>query len=300
MTAPRGTDTTDRMNDFHLDAAQVDGYLRRIGAARPERPDAAHLRELHRGHLLTVPFENLAVHLGEEITLEPRALVDKIVTARRGGFCYELNGAFAALLSALGYRVTLLAGRVHGRNGFGPPFDHLALRVDTAEPWLADVGFGRHSLFPLRMADRGEQHDPGGVFRVMEAPGGDLDVLRDGVPQYRLETRPRALPDFGMACWWQHTSPESHFTRSLVCSLLTGTGHLTLSGDRLVTTDAARRSSPGTGSSPPTAITSASHSTASRYSRRPGGERPHTAGVPGFSSRRGAYGAGPRRRRSRR
>jgi N-hydroxyarylamine O-acetyltransferase len=231
--------------------AQATAYLERIGvpdaaalAAGPHRADADLLRDLHRRHLLTVPFENLSIHLGEEISLTTDALYDKLITARRGGFCYELNGAFAALLTSLGYRVTLLAARVFGGDQrLGPPFDHLALRVETGPPaapesWLADVGFGRHITFPLRFDERGDQPDPGGVFRLAETPDGDLDVHHDGAPQYRLELRPRSLSDFEMACWWQRTSPRSHFTQSLVCSLLTETGRITLSGNTLVTTTA--------------------------------------------------------------
>ena len=219
-----------------ISPAQVSAYLDRIGARRPDRPDQQGLHDLHQRHLRTVPFENLSIHLGQEIVLEPAALVDKLVLARRGGFCYEVNGALAALLTALGYPVTLLGARVYEDSGFGPPFDHLALRVDAPDPWLVDVGFGRHSEFPLRLDLRGDQQDPGGVFRIAEAPDGDLDVLRDGEPQYRLERRPRSLSDFGPTCWWQSTSPASRFTRSSVCSMITGSGRTTLSGNTLVTT----------------------------------------------------------------
>jgi N-hydroxyarylamine O-acetyltransferase len=212
----------------------ISAYLARIGAERPARPDAAALRDLHRRHLLAVPFENLSVHLDEDIVLDGGALVAKIVDRRRGGFCYELCGAFATLLSALGYEVDLLAARVFGDGGVvGMPYDHLALRVG---PWLADVGFGDHMHYPLRLDDRGDQADPGGVFRIVDAPEGDLDLLRNGEPTYRLETRSRALRDFEAGCWWHRTSPTSNFTRSLVCSILTETGRVTLSGRRLVRT----------------------------------------------------------------
>jgi N-hydroxyarylamine O-acetyltransferase len=226
-----------------MDGKELDAYLARIGAARPARTDAAALRELQLRHLLAVPFENLSIHLGEPIVLEPAALLDKLVRRRRGGFCYELNGAFADLLSTLGFGVTLLAARVFGQAGPGPPFDHLALRVevDGDGPWLADVGFGRHSSYPLRLDSREEQADPGGTFRIAETADGDLDVLRDGQPQYRLEPRPRSLADFEPTCWWQQTSPRSHFTRSLVCSLLTGDGRVTLSDRTLIRTAGDRR-----------------------------------------------------------
>lgn len=220
----------------------MDGYLRRIGVAGPVRTDAESLRELQVRHLMSVPFENLSIHLGEPIVLEEAPLVDKLVCRRRGGFCYELNGAFAALLSALGFRVTRLAARVFTpAGGLGPPFDHLALRVDLDEPWLVDVGFGRFSSEPLRLDVRGEQRDPAGAFRVEPAPDGDLDVRLDGEPQYRMEQRPRALGDFEATCWWHRTSPGSHFTRSVVCSLLTERGRVTLSDRTLVRTDRGER-----------------------------------------------------------
>jgi N-hydroxyarylamine O-acetyltransferase len=218
-------------------------YLARIGAARPPRADATSLRELQLRHLLAVPFENLSIHLGEPILLDPNALVDKVVQRRRGGFCYELNGAFATLLSALGFPLTLLAARVFGPDGLGPPLDHLALRVDigTSGSWLVDVGFGRHSHYPLRLDTRADQADPEGTFRIVETADGDLDVVRDGDPQYRVEARPRTLGDFEPTCWWHQTSPRSHFTQGPVCSRLTETGRVTLSDRTLVHTTGDRR-----------------------------------------------------------
>ncbi|MET9988909.1 arylamine N-acetyltransferase [Streptomyces mutabilis] len=237
-----------------MDTPQVDAYLRRLGAEYPAWPTLDALRELHLRHLRTVPFENLSVHLGEEIVLQEERLLDKVVGARRGGFCYELNGLFAALLTALGYEVTLLAARVYGEGGvLGIPYDHLALLVRTVDggDWLADVGFGAHSHGPLEFGERGEQEDPGGTFRIVEAGpdeagvrGGhdtaraaDLDVLRDGQAVYRVELRPRVLGDFVSGAWWHSTSPRSHFLRSPVCSRLTEDGgRITLSGRRLTTT----------------------------------------------------------------
>lgn len=228
------TDTPDR--------AATDAYLRRIGVGRPAAPDAESLNVLHLRHQLAVPFENLSIHLGQDIVLTESALVDKLVVAHRGGFCYELNGAFGALLRALGHEVTLLAARVFGPDGqLGVPYDHMALRVvpqDGSGPWLADVGFGRHSHFALDYGSRDDQQDPGGVFRIEETAEGDLDVLRDGARQYRLEQRPRELRDFEATCWWQRTSPRSHFRQSLVCSRLTETGRITLSGRVLSFTSA--------------------------------------------------------------
>ncbi|MFC7264757.1 arylamine N-acetyltransferase family protein [Streptomyces lutosisoli] len=241
-----------------MNSAQADAYLRRIGTQYPAWPTSDVLRELQLRHLKTVPFENLSIHLGEEIVLEEKRLLDKVVGARRGGFCYELNGAFGALLGALGFDVTLLAARVYGEEGrLGIPYDHLALRVRTVDggDWLTDVGFGAHSLHPLAFGERGEQEDPGGTFQVVESgpdaagvrgvggsrEGVDLDVVRDGKAQYRLEVRPRVLGDFVTGAWWHSTSPESHFARSLVCSRVTEDGgRITLSGRNFTVTTAER------------------------------------------------------------
>lgn len=221
----------------------VAAYLGRIGVHRPTEPSPAGLRVLQERHLATVPFENLSIHLGERISLDDDALVDKVVRRGRGGFCYELNGALAVLLDALGYRVSLLSAQVYGPDGeLSAPFAHMALRVDLTEPWLVDVGFGRFSQWPLRLAERGSQTDPQGVFRVIAADEGVLDVWCDDRPQYRLESRPRRLRDFAPTCWYQQTSPESHFTRSLTCSLPTPTGRVTLSGTTLIRTEDGHRS----------------------------------------------------------
>jgi N-hydroxyarylamine O-acetyltransferase len=225
-----------------MDDAQLAAYLGRIGAPRPATPDLAGLRTLQRAHLATVPFENLSVRLGEPIVLEAQALVAKVVERRRGGFCYELNGAFAALLGALGYQVELLGARVFTEGKPGIPMDHLALRVQLEQAWLVDVGFGRFSALPLCLDERGEQVDPAGRFRIVEqdpAAAGfppDLDVLCDGEAQYRIDQRPYQLADFAPTCWYQATSPASTFTQRTLCSLATEAGRITLVGNRLIRT----------------------------------------------------------------
>jgi N-hydroxyarylamine O-acetyltransferase len=240
-----------------VEETQATAYLARIGAPWPQRPDAAALRDLHRAHLLAVPFENLSIALGEPISLEPGDLLSKVVTHRRGGFCYELNGAFALLLETLGFGVRRVAAAVFGASAPGPPLDHLALLVDVPgehDPWLADVGFGSHSQYPLRFTSRQPQHDPAGTFQLTDADGpgisgpatgtsgtgtggaADVDVLLDGRPQYRVERRTRSLADFVPMCWWQQTSPASHFTQSTICSRLTQDGRVSLSGRTLIQT----------------------------------------------------------------
>jgi N-hydroxyarylamine O-acetyltransferase len=236
----------------------VEAYLRRIeyrGFPDIERPSVDLLRALHRAHLFAVPFENLDIHLGRNIICDEGRILHKIVNEHRGGFCYELNGAFAALLRALGFKVTLLSGRVATPDSIGPEFDHLTLRVDLEEPWLADVGFGDCFVEPLRLQSHIEQPQNGRVYRLQSSselhPGSSaasdavvsLQVTADGKwkSEYVFTLRPRNLSDFAGMCHYHQTSPESHFTRQRICSMATPDGRITLSDDKLIETRAGVR-----------------------------------------------------------
>ncbi|MFF4716665.1 arylamine N-acetyltransferase [Streptomyces eurythermus] len=224
-----------------LDSATVDAYLERIGAKRPERADAKALAHLHERHVLSVPFENIDFAYGRPsppIGLGAPAL-EKIIGRNRGGCCYELNGAFHELLRSLGFDVAPLAARVMEDNGFTPPLGHMALRVLTEDgdgPYLADVGYGNAFRHPLRLSERGEQADPQGTFRLVEADHGDLDLLRNGELQYRMEQRPRELADFAAMTWWLRSSEDSPFLARQVCTLPTPEGRVTLAGRTLTRT----------------------------------------------------------------
>ena len=227
-----------------MDGETLAAYLDRIGSGRPAVLDAAALGTLHLAHQRTVPFENLSIHLGEPISLDEADLIAKLVTRRRGGFCYELNGAFALLLEGLGVQVTRVAARVYdGEGRRGPLFDHLALvvRLPGGGSWLADVGFGSNSTYPLRCDSREDQDDPGGRFTLADTADGDVELFKDGELQYRIEQRERRLDDFVPTCWWQQTSPDSHFTHGTICSRLTGDGRISLSGHTLIRTTGGTR-----------------------------------------------------------
>ncbi len=219
----------------------VTSYLARIAYTGPTSPTADALRALQHAHLLAVPFENLDIALGRKIVVDEDVTVRKVVELRRGGFCYELNGAFAALLRALGFHVTLLSARVSRKDGGeGPEFDHLTLRVDLDEPWLADVGFGESFLEPLHLQPGLEQSDPAGTFRIVES--GDRLHLEKVEPegrwkrQYSFTLQPRRLADFAGMCHYHQTSPESSFTQNRVCTLATPDGRITLSELKLILT----------------------------------------------------------------
>ena len=224
----------------------VDAYLERINYQGPLVPSAETLRGLHVAHMLAVPFENLSIHAREPVVLEDGALFEKIVGRGRGGFCYEDNGLFAALLRALGFDVTMLSAEVAKSEGvFSPAFEHMALLVTLEQRWLADVGFGDSFVEPLLLDERGEQVQGRHAYRI--EPDGDYLVMSrrdlgggEWEAQYRFTLRPHAYADFAERCHYQQTSPDSHFTRNRICSRATPQGgRLTLSGMRFIETDAS-------------------------------------------------------------
>ncbi|HEV7745351.1 MAG TPA: arylamine N-acetyltransferase [Pyrinomonadaceae bacterium] len=218
----------------------VNAYLDRINYSGSRAPTAKTLRALQVAHLSAVPFENLSIHTGEPILLDDAALFAKIVEKKRGGFCYECNGLFAALLRALGFEVRMLSAEVANAEGvFGPAFDHMTLMVSLQERWLADVGFGDSFREPLRLDERGDQLEGERAYRIA-ADGPVLTVLQrnDGEEwqaQYRFTLQPHEYADYAEMCRYHQTSPESHFTRGRICSLATEEGRITLSDMRLIT-----------------------------------------------------------------
>jgi N-hydroxyarylamine O-acetyltransferase len=222
-------------------------YLQRLGYEGPREPTLDTLRALHLRHLESVPFENLDVHARRPIVLDEAAFFDKVVRRRRGGFCYELNGLFAALLRALGFQVTHLSGRVSpdGVRPSGPEFDHLVLEVSLdGSSWLADVGFGEGFTEPLPLVPG--QWDSGGQRYHLERLGEDWSLSHeapDGARKllYVFSRVPRRLKEFSEMCRYHQTSPDSFFLKGTLCSLKTPTGRVTLSGNRLIVTEQGRR-----------------------------------------------------------
>jgi N-hydroxyarylamine O-acetyltransferase len=220
----------------------VEAYLRRIQYGGPRDPSPATLRGLHRQHLFTVPFENLDIPLGIPIELDPEFLFDKIVVRKRGGFCYELNGLFHDLLTALGFRVEMLSARVGRADGsFSPEFDHMLLKVSFHEAWLADVGFGDSFVSPLLLRAEAPVSIEGYSRFSIAGLNGSWELLRrdgDGMPVtlYRFTEVAHELSDFASMCHFHQTSPESHFTQNHVCSKALPDGRVTISGMRLITT----------------------------------------------------------------
>jgi N-hydroxyarylamine O-acetyltransferase len=220
----------------------ISAYLSRIGieADDLELGDET-LRILQRKHLLTVPFENLDIHWKRAIVLDVDRFYAKVVGEKRGGFCYELNVLFNELLLSLGFMTRLISARVFNGSEHGPEFDHMAIIVTIGDDeYLVDVGFGDFTAEPLRYGLGAEQQDETGIFVIRRFDDEYFEVAkRDGdewKSEYIFKDVPRKLSEFSEMCDFQQFSPESHFTKGKVCSILTEGGRKTLTDKKFLVT----------------------------------------------------------------
>jgi N-hydroxyarylamine O-acetyltransferase len=214
----------------------LQAYLDRVGFKGVPRPDLATLRALHRAHLLAIPYENLDVQLGRPVTIEPAAAFDKIVTRRRGGWCYEMNGLFGAVLEEIGFKVTRLAGGVHRKvRGHEAVGNHLVLLVDLDGPWIADVGFGDGIRDPAPL--REGVHSAAGYDFLLERLDGDWWRMHNhalgGAPNFDFTLEPADPALMGAKCHELQTSPASIFVMTAICQRHTPDELLLLRGRAL-------------------------------------------------------------------
>jgi N-hydroxyarylamine O-acetyltransferase len=204
------------MADLDLDA-----YLARIDHGGSRQPSLETLTALHAAHVTSVPFENLDILLGRTISLDLGVLQAKIVSGRRGGYCFEQNTLFQAVLERLGFRVIPLAARVRaGMSGGVRPRTHMLLRVELQEgAWLADVGFGGDGLLQPLLFTPGAEVRTGGVGHRLRRED-DLWVLTanaggEWVDLYAFTLEPQHPADYEMANHYTSTWPASKFVQTL-------------------------------------------------------------------------------------
>lgn len=203
----------------------LDAYFLRIGYLGSAAPTLETLQRLHLLHPSAIAFENLDPLMKRPVPLDPAALERKLVNGLRGGYCYEHNLLFAAVLRRLGFSATLLGARVQWSvpQGVVRPRSHGLLRVDLPEgPHIADVGFGRLTLTaPLRLEPGIEQPTPHGLHRLVPI-GKEFQLqarLADRwAPIYQLSLQEQAVSDWEVASWFTSTHPESIFTNSLMAA----------------------------------------------------------------------------------
>ncbi len=202
-------------------------YLQRIELSERPSPDPAGLELLQRAHRLAIPFENLDIRLGRQIHIDSDSVFEKLVTRRRGGYCFEQNRLFSDMLVLAGLPNRPLLARVHqgSPSAEPPPRTHVLLLADIAgESWIADAGFGGSYVAPLRLTDGATATAPDGIrhrLRRVGEPGslaGEWMVERlvpggasDWQAQYGFDVAEVAASDLALANHWTSTAPTSRF-----------------------------------------------------------------------------------------
>ena len=219
----------------------IEAYFQRIRYEGSPKADIETLLALHQAHLTSVPFENLNIQRGIPLSLKLDDLIAKVISNRRGGFCYELNYLFGSMLIELGYDTTFLSASVYDAEGIpGDEFDHMNLMVVLEEPWLLDVGFGGSSfLNPLKLDLRSVQHDPAGSYQIVQ---DNINYsLIHSIDQenyqglYDFTLAPRSITDFYDQCHMKQTDPGSHFVNRKICTMATENGRKSLLNDEFTT-----------------------------------------------------------------
>lgn len=215
----------------------LQAYLDRIGYPGTVTPTLRTLRALLRHHALAIPFENLDVQLGRRLTLDPDAAFDKIVDRRRGGWCYEQNGLFGAVLTSIGFGVTRVAGTVmrEGREDVSDA-NHLALLIETMDApgrrFFADVGFGGSLIEPIELAVARHRQPPFrlGLRRLRDGGWRFHEDAGDGEFSFDFEAVPGDEAALARRCDYLQCDPTSGFVKSLVAQIRTPDAHRTLRG----------------------------------------------------------------------
>lgn len=222
-----------------LGLGELESYFIRVNYSGPREPSLGVLRELQYRHTHSFPFENLDVLLARAIRLDTEALTAKLIDGRRGGYCFEQNGLFRRVLTALGFTVTPLAARVRWQvpDGTETGRTHMLLRVDLADgPYIVDVGFGGlNPTAPFALRPGLEQPTSLETYRIAPWEGGyELQALlgESWATLYRFTLEPQLLPDQEISNWFVSTAPTSRFVLNLTLALPAGDRRHTLFNDR--------------------------------------------------------------------
>lgn len=223
-------------------------YLERIVIDEKDLTVSAQtLGLLQKRHLLEIPFENLDIYWKRPITTNIAKFYEKIILEKRGGFCYELNGLFNALLQKIGFQTKIISARVsRGSNEFGAEYDHLAIMTKIGdEEFIVDVGFGDFTAEPLKFVLNVGQTDANGIFLIRKRADDYFEVFKKDVEnwqsEYIFKDIARDLSEFSEMCNFHQTSPDSHFTKGKLCSVMTQTGRKTLTDTKFIKTKIGER-----------------------------------------------------------
>ncbi len=222
----------------------LNGYFDRINYGGPAAPNLEVLQALMTAHTRSIPFENLDPLMGVPVDdLSPQALSDKLVSRRRGGYCYEQNGLMGYVLAEIGFRVRRLAGRVVWMLPPDTPpgaQTHTVLAVTfpgSQGSFLVDVGFGGQTLTsPIRLQTGNAQQTTHEPYRLNDRGDGLVlqALIRDEwQPLYEFGTHTVPQIDLTVGSWYVSTHPSSKFVTGLTVALVTEDARYNLAGRNL-------------------------------------------------------------------
>ncbi len=214
----------------------VQAYLDRIGYRGALRPDRSVLVALQQTHVCAVPFENLDVQLGRQVTTAAEDAYEKIVGKNRGGWCYEQNGLFGWALEQIGFDVTRVAAAVMRQDrGDASLANHLCLLVATPESsttYLVDVGFGGSLLEPIQLMEDEHAQAPFrlGLKKIDDGYWRFTEYLGDGKFSYDFLDDPANESALQKKCASLQSDPSSNFVLNLVAQIRSQQQHIALRG----------------------------------------------------------------------
>lgn len=220
---------------------EIQKYLERIEVNTDIDVNLSTLRRIHRQHLLTVPFENLDIHLYNNLRVDFDSLYNKIVNKKRGGICYELNWLLYFLLKNMAFNVRVLGGKVIEQNG--TYFDHMLLIVELhSKEYLVDVGYGDNFLEPLEFHTGIVQKDNKGLFKLTQIDNTHFELkkfseeINEFKTEYTFKNEVKKINDFQNRIDYFTHSEESIFKKNFFCSLEKENGRLSLKQDKFLLT----------------------------------------------------------------
>jgi len=208
-------------------------YLNRIEYRGPVIPTVDVLRAVHRCHACAIPYENLDVIRTVPVDQDIERIFGKIVVDGRGGWCYEMNGLLGWALREIGFKVTRICGGVmraeRGDAAFG---NHLVLKVELNEPWIADVGLGDGIVEPIPLRESSSAQY-GRRYRLKQLGPGEwrFHNREDGMPpSFDFLDCPADEALLSRTCGTLQSDPDSMFRQNLVCQRMSVNGGYMLLG----------------------------------------------------------------------
>ncbi|PFH84852.1 hypothetical protein COI44_16265 [Bacillus sp. AFS088145] len=226
------------MEDFML----IESYFKHIRLNKTQTISYSSLKQIHKHHLLSIPFENIDIISQIPLSMNPSEIMKKIATGKRGGICFETNSLLFSVLQELGFNVSFISTKFWNeeKQCWNPEFSHLSILVKIDDQnYLADVGIGGGFLEPLLLRDHYEYSDSNGSYRMIEQDNTNF-ILQKFNGTWKdllfISIIPKQLQQFEEQFHYFQTSNETIFTQYKIVNLLTKEGRISLSDQQLKVT----------------------------------------------------------------